>query len=84
MLYARAREGLGELDLAAVEYESLTGYYPGEEARCRYGLLLQRQGQVDEARAVFESVVASVETAPKPYFRAQRDWYQVAKSNLPG
>ena len=84
MLYARAREGLGELARAAVEYESLTGYYPGEEARCRYGLLLQRQGQVDEARAVFETVVATVESAPKPYFRAQRDWYQVAKGNLPG
>ncbi len=84
MLYARAREGLGELDKAAVEYESLAGYYPGEEARCRYGLLLQRQGQVDEARTVFETVITTVETAPKPYFRAQRDWYKVAKSNLAG
>lgn len=84
MLYARAREGMGDLDRAAIEYESLAGYYPGEEARCRYGLLLQRLGQVDEARAIFEAVVTSVETAPKTYFRAQRDWYQVARNNLPG
>ncbi len=84
MLYARACEGMGDLDQAAVEYETLAGYYPGEEARCRYGLLLQRLGQVDEARAMFEAVITSVETAPKTYFRAQRDWYQVAKSNLPG
>jgi hypothetical protein len=83
MLYARAREGMGDLDQASVEYESLAGYYPGEEARCRYGLLLQRLGQVDEARDIFHAVVTSVETAPKSYFRAQRDWYQVAKSNLP-
>lgn len=84
MLYARAREGLGDIDQALVEYESLSNYYPGEEARCRYGLLLQRNGDVDGARAQFEMVVRSVETAPKPYFRAQRDWYQVAKNNLPG
>lgn len=83
MIYARSREGMGELDQAAVEFESLSGYYPGEEARCRYGLLLQRLGKVDEARALFEAVVTSIETAPKTYFRAQRDWYQVAKSNLP-
>jgi hypothetical protein len=84
MLYARSREGMGDLDQAAVEYESLASYYPGEEARCRYALLLQRLGHVDEARALFESVVTSVETAPKTYFRAQRDWYQVAKSNIAG
>ena len=84
MIYARAREGMGDLHQAAVEYESLAGYYPSEEARCRYALLLQRLGQVDEARAMFEAVVTSVETAPKTYFRAQRDWHQVAKSNLPG
>jgi len=84
MLYARSREAMGELDQAAVEYETLAGYFPGEEAHCRYGLLLQRLGQVDEARTIFEAVVTSVETAPKTYFRAQRDWYQVAKTNLPG
>ena len=84
MLYARSREGMGDLDQAAIEYESLAGYFPGEEARCRYGLLLQRLGDVDEARALFEAVVVSVETAPKPYFRAQRNWYQMAKSNLAG
>ncbi|MBE9557933.1 MAG: hypothetical protein IMF08_13830 [Proteobacteria bacterium] len=83
MLYARSREGMGDLDQAAVEFETLSGYYPGEEARCRHGLLLQRLGQVDDARATFEAVIVSVETAPKTYFRAQRDWYQVAKSNLP-
>ena len=84
LLYARSREGLGDTDGALVEYGALAGYYPGEEARIRYALLLQRLGHVDEARAEFEAVVTSVETAPKTYFRAQRDWYNVAKSNLDG
>lgn len=82
LLYARSREGLGALDEALVEYEALANYYPGEEARCRYALLLQRLGRPEEARAQFEQVVTSVETGPKPYFRAQRDWYNAAKSNL--
>jgi len=82
LLYARSREGMGDSDGALVEYGALAGYYPGEEARCRYALLLRRLGHVDEAHAEFERLVASVETAPKTYFRAQRDWYNVAKSNL--
>ena len=84
LLYARSREGLGDTDGALVEYSALAGYYPGEEARCRYALLLQRVGDVDAARAEFAAVVTSIETAPKTYFRAQREWYAVAKSNLPG
>jgi len=82
LLYARAREGRGDSDGALVEYEALAGYYPGEEARCRYALLLQRLGEVEEARAMFRRVVDSVESAPKTYFRAQRDWYNVARQNL--
>ncbi len=82
LLYARSREGMGELDQALVEYEALAGYFPGEEARCRYALLLQRLGRLEESRTQFGQVVASVETAPKTYFRAQRDWYQVAQRNL--
>lgn len=84
MLYARAREGIGDLEQALVEYQSLAGYYPGEEARCRYALLLQRMGDPEGAREQFQFVVRSVEGAAKPYFRAQRDWYQMAKANLPG
>jgi hypothetical protein len=82
LLYARSREGMGDAEQALVEYEALANYYPGEEARCRYALLLQRAGEVEAARAEFEQVVTSIETAPKTYFRAQRDWYNVAKQNL--
>jgi hypothetical protein len=84
LLYARSREGLDDTEGALVEYGALSAYYPGEEARCRHALLLQRLGHVAKARAEFEAVITSVETAPKTYFRAQRDWYNVAKSNLGG
>ena len=82
LLYARALEGQGNTERALFEYEALAGYYPGEEARCRRALLLQKTGQVAEARAAFGVVVRSVDKASKTYFRSQRDWYEVARRNL--
>ena len=82
LLYARALEGEGDSERALFEYEALSGYYPGEEARCRQALLLQKNGQVAEARAAFGEVVRSVDKASKSYFRSQRDWYEVARRNL--
>ncbi|NNG05344.1 MAG: hypothetical protein HKM95_14765 [Inquilinus sp.] len=82
LLYARALEGLGRDGDALGEYAALTEYFPGEEARCRHALLLQRLGDVDAARGVFAQVVRSVDLGNKLYFRAQRDWYEVARRNL--
>ena len=82
LLYARSLEGLGETERALYEFEALAGYFPGEEARCRYGLLLQKAGRGDEAQEVFAEVVRSVDLADKPYFRAQRTWYELAREQL--
>ncbi len=82
LLYARSIEAEGNADQALIEYQALVDYYSGEEARCRYALLLQKLGQVDEARAQFSEVKRAVERASKVYSRAQRDWYQVAQQNL--
>lgn len=82
MLYARSYEADGNTDAALTEYEALAGYYPGEEARCRYALLLQKAGRVEEANALFADILRRVDKASKVYFRAQRDWYEVARRNL--
>ena len=84
LLYARSKEGLGEVERALIEYAALAEYHSGEEARCRLALLLQKTGRVAEARALFEQVVRSVERAGKLYWRAERDWYEVARRNLAG
>ena len=40
LLYARSLEEQGKVERALHEYEALAPYYPGQEARCRYALLL--------------------------------------------
>jgi hypothetical protein len=84
LLYARSKEQQGEIEQALIEYAALAEYYPGEEARCRLALLLQKTGRVAEARSLFQQVVRSVERASKLYYRAERDWYEVARRNLTG
>ena len=84
LLYARSKEQQGEIEQALIEYAALAEYYPGEEARCRLALLLQKTGRVAEARTLFQQVVRSVERASKLYYRAERDWYEVARRNLTG
>lgn len=82
LIFARSKEELGDNDSALEEYDALAAYYPGEEARCRYALLLLKTGQVREAKEQFQHLIARVNDASKVYFRSQRDWYQVAQRNL--
>lgn len=82
LLYARALELQGKDEEALAEYRKLVRYYPGEEARARMGLLLQRLGRPDEARALFEEVLRLLTGAPSRYVRAQKQWGDVARQNL--
>jgi hypothetical protein len=84
LLYARSKEQQGDVEQALIEYAALAAYYPGEEPRCRLALLLQKLGRVAEATTLFKQVVRSVERASKLYYRAERDWYEVARRNLAG
>jgi hypothetical protein len=81
LLYARALEMQEKNDEAAREYERLIRYFPGEEARCRYALLLQRSGYVSHARDMFTQVLRSVEGAPGHYVKYNREWVDIARSN---
>ena len=79
LLYARALEALGRNDDAVHEYEALVGYCSGPEPSCRLGTLLKAQGRADEARAVFESVLARSKTAGNHYNTLYRDWIALAQ-----
>jgi hypothetical protein len=81
LLYARALEMQEKGNDALEEYRKLVRYYPGEEARARFGLLLKKLGRADEAKAVFQEILRLLDGAPSRYRRAQKEWGDVAKQN---
>ena len=80
--YARALEAQGKNDEAVRQYEAVAARYPGEEARCRFGLLLEKLGQNDRAQALFREVVNSVKSAPRYYRSRQSEWARIARQHL--
>ncbi len=81
LLLAQVFEALGRSEDALAEYELLANQYPGEEARCRYGLLLLQTGQSDKAQEVFQRILLSARRSPRYYRKAQRKWIQMAKQH---
>jgi hypothetical protein len=84
LLYARSLEMQGKDDEALDEYEKLVRYSSGEEARCRFGLLLKRMGKTDRAARIFAEIIKLTDGAPGHYRRAQREWREIAKRELAG
>lgn len=82
--FARALALQEKNEEALAQYEKVVPRYPGEEARCRYALLLQKVGQEDRARRVFREIVESVKGAPGYYRRRQREWVAIARRNMRG
>jgi hypothetical protein len=79
LLAARILEAKGRLPEALSAYEQLSATYPGEEAKGRMALLLQRTGAEQRAGAIFAEIRKSVERSPAFYRRAQREWYEIAR-----
>jgi hypothetical protein len=82
LLYARALEESGRIEDALTEYQAVANYYPGAEARVRYGLLLQKSDRHDEARAVLSEVLGQLKRAPAYVKRAQAEWIALAEKTL--
>ncbi len=82
LLFARALEAAGHTKEALVEYEALSRYYAGYEARSRYGLLLLKQGRVQQARELFQDVVRASSIRPVATTPGDKEWIQIAKTNL--
>ena len=80
--YARALALQGKNDLAVRQYESVVPRYPGEEARCRFALLLEQLGQEQRAQQLFREILESVKGAPSYYRRRQSEWTRIARQHL--
>lgn len=79
VLYARTLEALGREAEALRAYEKLVPVATGEETRCRYGLLLQKTGRTDDARAVFDEVLRNARLSPAYYRRTEGRWIRAAR-----
>jgi len=82
LLYARALEASGRLDEALDEYRAVSNYYPGAEARVRYGLMLDRLGQHAAAKALLTDVLTQLRRAPKFARKTQAEWIAMAEKAL--
>ena len=82
LLYARALEEQGKVAPALHEYQALAPYYPGQEARCRYAMLLEKAGEHRESQRLFREICQSVEMSPRHARRLQREWYDIARRAL--
>ncbi|KJC37044.1 hypothetical protein UP09_27665 [Bradyrhizobium sp. LTSP885] len=82
LLYARALAEIGRVDEALEEYHAVSQYFPGAEARVRYGLLLQLVGRTSEARMVFNELLIQMRRAPRYLRNAQAEWLSIAEKQL--
>lgn len=82
LLYARALEGLGDLNQALGEFEALSGSFPGEEARVRHAELLLKLGRSAAAREVLQQVADRSAAAPGWYRDKESAWIREAGNRL--
>lgn len=82
LLYARAREALGETGAALIEYESLVGYYSGPEPACRLAAILKRQGRNAEAQQLFQKVINESRIAGRHYNTIHKEWVEMARREV--
>jgi hypothetical protein len=82
LIYARALDSSGRDEEALTEYAALVAYSTGEEARCRYALLLKRMGRQAQAQSVFAEILRRARHAPRHYRRIEREWIDAATANL--
>lgn len=82
LLLAMALEESGQVAEAEREYQVLADSYPGPEARCRYALLLQKQGREAQAQALFRDIELVAVNAPRHYQRLHKEWITVAQQAL--
>jgi hypothetical protein len=82
LLYARSLEAVGRLQGALAEYQALSAYYVGAEARVRYGMLLARMGREMEAKAWLTDVLKQLRRSPAHVRKAQAEWIALAERAL--
>ena len=82
LLYARALAEAGRTEEALNEFHAVAAYFPGAEARVRYGLLLDQVGRATEAKVIFTELLIQMRRAPKYVRKVQAEWLSIAEKRL--
>jgi len=82
LLDARIFEDSGDVDGALRGYGALARGAAGEEARCRYALLLKRLGRDAEAYALFDEMLRHARVSSGHYRREEKEWLDIARREL--
>lgn len=82
LMFARALENMGEDSNALTEYKELANYYPGEEANCRYALLLKKMGRRQEAVEIFNKILLRSRVSGRKITSSERRWITTAQENI--
>ena len=82
LVRAKVYEAKGDFQKAILEYEAIADICPGEEARCRYAVLLKKQGYVEKAKELFEKILKNAELYPKQYAKFEKEWVKIARSEI--
>jgi hypothetical protein len=82
LLYARALAESGRIDEALDEYQAVSDYYAGAEARVRWAMLLDALGRRAEAKAIYTNLLTQMRRAPKYVRKAQAEWIAIAEKQM--
>lgn len=82
LLEGEALVALGRDQEAIRLFREMVEGYPGEEPRCKLGILLMRNGSQAEARRLFEEVVRRVGQGDRHYKRREGGWAKLARDYL--
>lgn len=82
LMRAQALAGAGRSQEALAQYEAILDHYAGEEARCRYAMLLTQQGQMEAAERVMKDVDKRCSLNGRQYFRSNQEWIGEARKTI--
>jgi hypothetical protein len=82
LLYARALAAAGRVEEALEEFHEVSQYFPGAEARVRYGQLLDQVGRATEAKVVLTELLIQMKRQPKHVRKMQAEWLAIAEKHL--
>jgi hypothetical protein len=82
LIRAKAYEAKGDLKKAMAEYETIVHICTGEEARCRYAVLLKKRGYTEKAKEMFGIILKNAKLYPKQYATYEKEWVKIAKFEM--